>query len=207
MGGNGTQFSFPEAITTTNFLKILLEIFSVWYVLLLLTELFFKLGNTTYNPRFLVSFDKSEDPASASDKTRSLEPRPPASLEDTSAGQVTTASPGLAPVCLNQPDPGSFPFPPLLCPVSWRPSCSAFKNAPMGTRKKGALLLPTPCHFPYLLILFLRRYRLAPRICFMLPPQSFSASSLCTSEHELGNAPSTHAHMCIHSHGGLPHPH
>lgn len=173
MGGKGTQFSFPEAITTTNFLKILLEIFSVWYVLLLLTELFFKLGNTTYNPRFLVSFDKSEDlkksedPASASDKTRSLEPRLPASLEDTSAGQVPTASPGLAPVCLNQPDPGSSPFPPLLCPVSWRPPCSAFKNAPMGTRKKGALLLPTPCHFPYLLILFLRRYRLAPLFCSM----------------------------------------
>lgn len=167
MGGKDTQFSFPEAITATSFLKILLELFSVWSVFLLLTELFFKLGDTTYNPRFLVSFEKSEDPASTSDKTRSLEPRLPASLEDTSAGQVTTASPGLAPVCLNQPDPGGFPFSPLLCPVSWRPPCSAFRNAPMGTRKKGALLLPTPCHLPYLLILFLRRYRLAPLFCSM----------------------------------------
>lgn len=168
MGGQDTQFSFPEAITTTNFLKILLEIFSVWYVLLLLTELFFTLGDIAYNPRFLVSFDKSEDLeksedlASTSNKTRSLEPRLPASLEDTSAGQVTAASPGLAPFCLNQPDPGGFPFSPLLCPISWRPPCSAFQNAPMGTRKKGALLLPTPRHFPYLLILFLRRYRLTP---------------------------------------------
>lgn len=144
MGGKDTQFSFPEAITTTNFLKILLELFSVWSVFLLLTELFFKLGDTTYNPRFLVSFEKSEDPASTSDKTRSLEPRLPASLKDTSAGQVTTASPGLAPVCLNQPDPGGFPFSPPSLPRLLEATLQCLQECAHGNQKEGCSLAPHP---------------------------------------------------------------
>ena len=131
MGGD-TQPPSPDTISS-NFLKILLEDFLHVYLLLLLMDWFFILGDIAYNFRYLVSLESSEDLASSTSyKAQLLEPR-----RSTCLFRRRLCCPGHGNFtrpcsCLpNHPGPRSSPLSsPVPCPIPSMPPCSAYKSAP-----------------------------------------------------------------------------